>query len=604
MNNKNIIFNLTLEQYNRRYKNRRQHLVIFTKKEVEDFDKKHNRNDKCLLATRKWALIGDTYYEIPRAPRYTWFRNLNAGVQIGTCILGIGAITAGAVVPTLLLRGSNNNVDTTVVIDSSDVEMEGGIKADGSFEATLKVKSDLKEIKKVDVKRGEYNLKDNEFEFKKVEQKLKISKEVLDSHPGKTTIIPTIIDLIEYDIATELSTGVASFNVKNKEYMHKTVNVSATADNDYEISKIVISKFDDASVIVKEIVGSSGDFIMPEYKVKITALALQIPHNIIIPENLPAGITSITTSAAGSKATAGTVVTVNINEDKTTGYELKTLKWSYNDGTLHEEDITSSKQFTMPAYDVTLSVNSDKITYQITKVETTATFDVTGTPKIGEVMTIGNISAKEGYSTPSFTATDSLGTLEIVNNQFTMRASNVTVTASGTKIQYTITKNTGTGISSFNVSGGATVGDQMWITDIYPTLGYKIGTISVQTSGGTPITVTNRKFTMPASNITVTVSGEENVVTPQFEIVGTFQGISINPSTINLATLTSDTQISLQFQNTSGSPKTATVEIKGTTIILFNDQVTGTEIKTVNFTPGSNLNLLKGMSNIIFKITG
>jgi len=92
----NIVFNMSLEQYNKKYHNHRYRLIKFNKKEVEEFDKKHNRNDKCLLATRKWALIGDAYYEIPRAPRFTWFRNLHVGIQIGTCVLAAGAVAGGA----------------------------------------------------------------------------------------------------------------------------------------------------------------------------------------------------------------------------------------------------------------------------------------------------------------------------------------------------------------------------------------------------------------------------------------------------------------------------------------------------------------------------
>jgi len=101
MRKNHIITNLSLEQYNKKYRNRRYRLVKFTKKEVEDFDKKHERNDKCVLATRKWALIGDTYYEIPRAPRFTWFRNLNTGVQIATSIVLAGGVASAVTFPLL-----------------------------------------------------------------------------------------------------------------------------------------------------------------------------------------------------------------------------------------------------------------------------------------------------------------------------------------------------------------------------------------------------------------------------------------------------------------------------------------------------------------------
>jgi len=90
----------TLEQYNKKYRNGRYKLLKYSKKEVEAFDKealKSSINTKnYLLKGRKWVLIGDTYYEIPRPIRFTWARNVNAGVKALTCCLVGGAVIGGA----------------------------------------------------------------------------------------------------------------------------------------------------------------------------------------------------------------------------------------------------------------------------------------------------------------------------------------------------------------------------------------------------------------------------------------------------------------------------------------------------------------------------
>ncbi len=108
MNNKNIIFNMTIEQYNKRYRNRKGHLLKFSKKDVSNFGDKNNVDNKFFLNGRKWALIGDTYCEIPKFPRITWFRNLNACVQASVCLLGAGIVATAVTVPTVLLNKGEN----------------------------------------------------------------------------------------------------------------------------------------------------------------------------------------------------------------------------------------------------------------------------------------------------------------------------------------------------------------------------------------------------------------------------------------------------------------------------------------------------------------
>jgi len=129
MENKNIIFNCALEQYNKKYRNRRHRLLKYTKKDVEEFDKKYGHYsydgktkalnfNKFLLKKRKWALIGDTYYEIPKPVRFTWFRNLSAGVQAITCLVGAGVVATAIAVPSVLL----NNSAPTITVEGADID--------------------------------------------------------------------------------------------------------------------------------------------------------------------------------------------------------------------------------------------------------------------------------------------------------------------------------------------------------------------------------------------------------------------------------------------------------------------------------------------------
>lgn len=131
--NKNISFKYSLESYNKKYRNRREKILKYTKKQVEDFDKKYQgKVDKnYLLKGRKWALIGDTYYEIPQAPTLKWYRNLSTGAQVGICALLGGGVATSVAVPLALNLHTDVSKYFTVTFDTN-----GGV---GEF-ASQKVK--------------------------------------------------------------------------------------------------------------------------------------------------------------------------------------------------------------------------------------------------------------------------------------------------------------------------------------------------------------------------------------------------------------------------------------------------------------------------------
>jgi len=133
MSKKNIISNISLESYNKKYRNRKYRLVKYTKKEVEDFDKKYPSDiTNRLLYGRKWAYINGTYYEIPRPIRFSWFRNLHAGVQVGTCVLAAGIVASAIAVPLVMINANkqeliiDKEVQEYVNIDYKGTTPDGG----------------------------------------------------------------------------------------------------------------------------------------------------------------------------------------------------------------------------------------------------------------------------------------------------------------------------------------------------------------------------------------------------------------------------------------------------------------------------------------------
>lgn len=111
--NKNIILMRSVEEYNNKYKHLGVKLVKYSKKQVEDFDKEYGHYkfngstrslefSNYLLKGKRWALIGDTYYEIPNCKLFFWIKNLNRGVQAALCTLVGGAIVTSVTVPMVL----------------------------------------------------------------------------------------------------------------------------------------------------------------------------------------------------------------------------------------------------------------------------------------------------------------------------------------------------------------------------------------------------------------------------------------------------------------------------------------------------------------------
>jgi len=199
MSNKNIIFNLTLEQYNKKYRNRKHRLLKFSKKEVEDFNKKNlYLGNNFLLKDRKWALIKDTYYEIPKPIRFTWFRNLNVSCQVATCLLTVGVVAAAITVPVVLLN--QNNVSDDAIIDPTK-ESDAEIKVEKKTNEGTIYKVSAKDTSKKKIT-GIQSVYIGNDELKKTEEyivdikgesaELTIKKVAFDNHKGTVKVNPIV----------------------------------------------------------------------------------------------------------------------------------------------------------------------------------------------------------------------------------------------------------------------------------------------------------------------------------------------------------------------------------------------------------------------------
>ena len=164
----------------------------------------------------------------------------------------------------------------------------------------------------------------------------------------------------------------------------------------------------------------------------------------------------------------------------------------------------------------------------------------------GPLVEIKDVSPKAGYrkiSGPTVTNNTTGRNINIRNdNKFPMPASDVTISAQFEANTYTVKKgNIENG--SMSLPASAKTDQVVNITDIKPNDGYKLDKITVKSSNGKPVEVTNNSFKMPAGDVTVdaTFTKVAYRITKQNPINGTFTvpetaevgstvTISINPN--------------------------------------------------------------------------
>lgn len=118
----------------------------------------------------------------------------------------------------------------------------------------------------------------------------------------------------------------------------------------------------------------------------------------------------------------------------------------------------------------------------------------------GTEITLSN-TPSAGYEFKSYSSDD----VEITNGKFEMPAKAVSISAEFQKVNYTITVNAGeNGVATADPVEG-TVGTEITLS-ITPASTYMVDTLEAKDADNNAVIITNNKFTMPASNVTVTVT--------------------------------------------------------------------------------------------------
>ena len=310
----------------------------------------------------------------------------------------------------------------------------------------------------------------------------------------------------------------------NKFYMHAfNVTITATFEKiTYTLTK-VITPSNSGSVVLSRQTAQVGDEVTVTptpatgYQLKsiTTSPAATVTNNKF---NMPAGNTTVTITfekikyavtatvtpsgsgtASLNKSTATMGEEVTVTATPATGYKLKSI-------TTSPATTVTNNKFTMPASAVTVTVTFEKISYAVSKsISPAGSGSVTlskTSAKMGEEVTVTATPAT-GYQLKSITTNPAR---TVTNNKFTMPARAVTVNVVFEKIKYAVTKTVtpAAGGTATLSKTSASKDDEITVTAT-PATGYKLKSITTSPAR----TVTNNKFTMPASAVAVTVTFEK-----------------------------------------------------------------------------------------------
>ena len=327
-------------------------------------------------------------------------------------------------------------------------------------------------------------------------------------------------------------------------------------------------------------INSSLQFTMPAQNVSITANFSKIAYAVSRTDG-----TGGTSTLSKTSANYGDTITVTCSPS--TGYSANTPTAS---GITFTSAGTNKWTFTMPASAVAISCTYSKISYTVSKSEGTGG---TGTlsktsANYQDTITV-TASPSTGYTANTPTATGITFTSAGTNKwTFTMPASNVTVSFTFSKINYTVSRTDGTGGSSSLSKTTANYGDTITVT-CTPNTGYSANTPTASGITFTSAGTNKWTFTMPANNVAVSCTYSKVAYT-----------VTVASSPAGGGTVTRD-KATAYYGDTVTLTRTATA---GWQFSTWSTSPTVTINNSLQFTmPASNVTVTANWTKISYNVT-
>lgn len=292
--------------------------------------------------------------------------------------------------------------------------------------------------------------------------------------PASDVVVSATFKKHDYAITSGIIAN-GTISVASSAQMGEEVVVTPTPAAGYEFEAISTTP---ATII------SGNKFTMPASDVTVNAAFKAIVYNVTAATPVNGKV-----DLSASSATIGTEVIVTATPDA--GYVLESLTTN-----VEGVDVVDGK-FSMPASDIEVSAVFKKVDYLIiTGTTVNGSISVVEGAQIGEVITV-TVTPDEGYELEGLTT--SVEGLTVVDGQFTMPASDVTVYATFKLKEFNVIAAIAENGKIMTSVSKAVMNTPVTVATIAAE-GYELDTIMTNIEG---LKVADGGFTMPASDVTV-----------------------------------------------------------------------------------------------------
>ena len=311
----------------------------------------------------------------------------------------------------------------------------------------------------------------------------------------------------------------------------ETVIISVNPAADHILKALSVRTSENKVVAVAEVEKNIYSFVMPEFDVTVSASFKR--------EAFDVNIASVTggTVAIAEPGTYKKGETVTLTVAAKADYKFKSLSVKSGDTVIETKNNGATYTFTMPAAEVEVKATFEAILYDLT----------IATASNGTVKTADNktsyvkgtnvelvIEPAVGYELEAVIVKDTANkVLSVSGNKFEMPSGGASVSVTFKKSTYNVNVNAVDGVLIKAGKETAQMGDDVTL-EVTESAGYKVTKITFTGADGKEVEIKDNKFTMPASNVTITAVVEKIPYTVDIKKdpnINYFNGVNVSLKT-------------------------------------------------------------------------
>ena len=326
------------------------------------------------------------------------------------------------------------------------------------------------------------------------------SRRSFEMPAGDVTVAATFAPVaFSVNVADSITGGRISATPTNAN-VDQTISLTAVADTGWKLKAWNVVAQGGGTVTV-----ANNKFTMPAKNVSVSATFEKINYTVTV-------LQSANGTLSADKTTANYGEPVTLTARPADGYAFETLVCAPQGGSPeYIEGSGDTRTLSMPAANVTVSATFTPIAFSVNVADSITGGRIAASStnaNVGDVITLVP-TANTGWQFKAWNVVAEGGaTVAVTENQFTMPAKSVSVSAAFEKINYSITVEEAENGSVRADKATANYGDTVTI-DLAAKDGYEFESVSVKDSDGHEVGTSalldgeKYKFTMPAQNVTV-----------------------------------------------------------------------------------------------------